>query len=39
MLICPHGLGVSGDAHGDLSQKINCLVAVVPTFYTVTEHV
>lgn len=39
VLICPYGLGVSGDAHGDLSQKINCLVAVVPSFYTVTEHV
>lgn len=39
VLICPHGLCVSGDAHGDLSQKINCLVAMFPTFYTVTEHV
>ncbi len=38
LLICPYGLCVSGDALGDLSQKRNCLVAVVPTFYTVTEH-
>lgn len=34
VLICPHGLDVSRNAHGNFSQKTNCLVAVAPSFCT-----